>query len=78
MHIVMTGGNGFIGRRLARQLLANGEAVAADGTRHALEKLVLFDIARVDDELARDPRVEQVIGNIAEPAVLTDVIGARS
>jgi nucleoside-diphosphate-sugar epimerase len=75
VNIVMTGGNGFIGRRLARQLLAAGEAIGADGARHALDKLVLFDIARLDDESARDPRVEQVVGDIGDPATLSAVIG---
>ncbi len=78
MNIVMTGGNGFIGRRLARELLSAGEAIGADGARHALEKLVLFDIAQLDDELARDPRVEQVVGDISDPAALTSVISART
>jgi nucleoside-diphosphate-sugar epimerase len=70
VNIVMTGGNGFIGRRLARELLSAGEAIGADGARHALEKLVLFDIAQLDDELARDPRVEQVVGDISDPAAV--------
>jgi nucleoside-diphosphate-sugar epimerase len=74
--IVMTGGNGFIGRRLARELLATGKAIGADGTGHPLEKLVLFDIARLDDELARDPRVEQIVGDIGDSATLSTVIDA--
>jgi nucleoside-diphosphate-sugar epimerase len=74
--IVMTGGNGFIGRRLARELLATGKAIGSDGTRHPLERLVLFDIARLDDELTRDPRVEQIVGDIGDAVTLSTVIGA--
>jgi nucleoside-diphosphate-sugar epimerase len=78
MNIVMTGGNGFIGRRLAQRLLDGGEAIGADGQRVAFEKLVLFDIARLDDELGRDPRVEQVTGDIADAATLARVIDAST
>jgi nucleoside-diphosphate-sugar epimerase len=78
VNIVMTGGNSFVGRRLARELLSAGESIGADDARHALEKLVLFDIARLDDELARDPRVEQVVGDISDFAALTGVISART
>jgi nucleoside-diphosphate-sugar epimerase len=78
MDIVMTGGNGFIGRRLARRLLAAGEVVAADGTRGRLQRLILLDIGRLDDDLARDPRVEQRVGSIAEPATVAAAIGPRT
>ncbi len=76
--IVMTGGNGFIGRRLARALLERGDVVSADGTRGPLDTLVLFDIARLDDELARDGRVEQIVGDIADPAAIGAVIDAQT
>jgi nucleoside-diphosphate-sugar epimerase len=78
VNIVMTGGNGFIGRRLARELLAEGGAIGADNGRHVLDKLVLFDIARLDDDLVRDPRVEQVVGDIGDPAALSGVIGRQT
>jgi len=78
MNIVMTGGNGFIGRRLARRLLERGYVVTADGTRQQLDKLVLFDIARLDDEFARDARIKQVVGDIADAPTLTTVIDVRT
>lgn len=74
MNIVMTGGNGFIGRRLAKRLLERPNVVGSDGAPQQLEKLVLFDIARLDDELARDERVEQVVGDIADVTTLRAVI----
>ncbi len=72
MNIVMTGGNGYIGRRLARRLLS-GEL---GGER--VDKLVLFDIARLDDELAGDPRVEQVTGDVADRATVERVIAGET
>ncbi|MBV8600509.1 MAG: NAD-dependent epimerase/dehydratase family protein [Candidatus Eremiobacteraeota bacterium] len=55
MRIAITGGSGFIGRRLAARLLRKAE----------LEKLVLFDVRSLDDAVAADPRVEQISGDIA-------------
>ncbi len=78
MQIVITGGNGFIGRRLAQRLLERGEAVGADGTARTLTKLVLFDVAATNDAVAADPRVEQVVGDIADTATLARIIGAET
>lgn len=63
MRVVITGGSGFIGRRLAARLL-----------RRELRKLVLFDVKEVTDELSRDPRVEQVTGDISDPAAVQRLI----
>ncbi len=78
MNIVVTGGNGFIGRRLARRLLATGAVFGADGSRGELHKLVLADIGRLDDELAREPRVEQVVIDVSNPADVARVIDEQT
>jgi nucleoside-diphosphate-sugar epimerase len=78
VNIVITGGNGFIGRRLARRLLERGTVVSGGGTPEPLERLVLFDIARLDDELAADDRIEQLTGDIADGPTVADVIDART
>ena len=41
--IVITGGAGFIGQRLARRLLARGALAGPDGHEQAIDELVLFD-----------------------------------
>jgi nucleoside-diphosphate-sugar epimerase len=75
MEIVITGGNGFIGQRLAKRLLERGEAIAADGTKHQLAKLVLFDVGAPPAGPATDPRIEYIAGDIADTALLATVIG---
>ena len=73
MRIVITGGAGFLGTRLARKLLERGSLVDAAGTSRPLRQLVLLDItaAAVDD-----PRVTAVAGDLADPAVIGRVVTA--
>ena len=44
MKVVITGGAGFLGLRLARRLLELGELTGPDGRRHNIDELVLFDL----------------------------------
>jgi nucleoside-diphosphate-sugar epimerase len=59
MRIVITGGCGFLGRRLARLLLARGSSLGP------IDELVLFDNAATAP-LPDDPRLTLVTGDIAE------------
>ncbi len=67
MKILITGGAGFLGSRLARTLLARG---ALDG--RPIEKVVLADLAApTDAALREDPRVESRVGPLlAQTAAL--------
>ncbi len=60
MKIVITGGGGFLGSRLARALLARGEL---GGKK--ISRITLFDTAFPMGSAA-DPRVEMVKGDVAE------------
>jgi len=73
MRIVITGGAGFLGTRLARKLLERGSLVDAAGTSRPLRELVLLDMtaAAVDDR-----RVTAVAGDLADPAVIERVVTA--
>lgn len=66
MHIVITGGAGFIGKKLAAAFLAaDGIDLAGGGTR-PLERLTLFDVVEAEG-LADDPRLTRIAGDITSP-----------
>ncbi|MGI8445603.1 MAG: NAD-dependent epimerase/dehydratase family protein, partial [Streptosporangiaceae bacterium] len=64
-NVVITGGAGFLGARLARDLLAAGSLdVAGDGDR-PLSRVTLLDRVPAPRDLAADPRVAAVEGDLA-------------
>jgi D-erythronate 2-dehydrogenase len=66
MHVVITGGAGFIGKKLASALLARGALDTASG-RQPVEKLTLFDVTRAEG-LPEDARVTSIAGDITDLA----------
>lgn len=74
MKVLITGGAGFLGKRLARRLLELGSLTGADGGKRQIEQLVLLDV--VAAEGYTDPRVRVVTGDIADTALLDSVIDA--
>jgi nucleoside-diphosphate-sugar epimerase len=74
MRVVITGGCGFVGRKLAARLLAEGEAVGPDGARGRLDELVLFDMIEPQPPLPSDPRLQIATGDIADPATVEALI----
>ncbi len=62
-NVVITGGAGFIGSRLARQLLAAGSLSIA-GEAHQLDRLTLVDSAQLPADLAGHERVTEVNGEV--------------
>ncbi len=75
MKVVITGGTGFLGLRLARQLLAHGTATAPSGKKEAIDEMVLFDVvvpsARPE---GLDDRVKIVAGEIADAKAIDALI----
>ena len=68
MRIVITGGAGFLGRRLAREILAREHLTDANGVAHPVTELVLLDVVAAPD--MGDSRVRIVAGDLADPAVI--------
>ena len=65
MKIVITGGGGFIGFKLAKALLARGALAGADGTAQKITGVILVDQAFPD--LPKDARLEMLSGDISDP-----------
>jgi D-erythronate 2-dehydrogenase len=65
VRIAITGGAGFLGASLARELLAAGR-LAVDGRDEPVDRLLLLDIAAAPDDLLADPRVVGRVGGLDE------------
>jgi nucleoside-diphosphate-sugar epimerase len=72
MHVVITGGAGFIGKKLASALLARGALETASG-RQTIDKLTLFDVTHAE-WLPEDRRVASIAGDITDPAAVRQAI----
>jgi nucleoside-diphosphate-sugar epimerase len=72
MRVVITGGAGFLGSRLARKILERGTLAGPGGTQQPVRELVLFDIAPARG--FDDPRVRIVTGDVSDPATVRALV----
>lgn len=78
MKIVITGGAGFIGARLARHLLDLGVLIDQSGVEKRISELVLFDMVEPQG-FAPDVRLKTVVGQADDRVALEAVLlGADS
>ena len=64
MNIVITGGAGFLGARLARQLLSFGQLSLAGASPQTIQTITLVDRVAPPAELTADRRIRVVIGDL--------------
>ena len=79
MRVVITGGAGFLGKLLAQKILSRGQLNDAHGVLREVSELVLVDMTAAQDEpWLADSRVSQVVGDIADRAVLARALTAAT
>lgn len=72
MRVIITGGAGFLGRKLARAILERGALAGADGAPVPVSELALFDNVPPDD---LGGRAEAVTGDIGDAVAVRDLVG---
>jgi nucleoside-diphosphate-sugar epimerase len=75
MRIVITGGAGFIGRKLAQALLTRGTLTDSRGVVQTLTEIVLFDVVAPDGLPRDDPRLIIRTGDISDAGEVRELIG---
>jgi nucleoside-diphosphate-sugar epimerase len=78
MKVVITGGGGFLGRKLARRILQQGTLADADGRQQKVTELLLFDVAAASGPGLDDPRVKAMAGDIANRATVQSIVQGAS
>lgn len=74
MHVVITGGAGFIGYRLAEAVLARGALSDQHGKTRSVTRLTIFDQVAPERPFA-DPRVRVVTGDMTDRAAIAEALG---
>jgi nucleoside-diphosphate-sugar epimerase len=72
MHVLITGGAGFLGRRLANNLLQRGTLAGAHGEQETIDRMTLLDV--VPPTGMTDPRVTAVSGDVADPVLIKSLV----
>jgi nucleoside-diphosphate-sugar epimerase len=74
MHVLITGGAGLLGTRLAQRLMQRGMLIGPDGTAQTIARITLLDIVAAPAALLDDARVVSVVGDICDPVCIESVL----
>lgn len=72
MEVLITGGAGFLGAKLARQLLARGALAGASGQAEKISRITLLD--QVAAQGFDDARIAIMTGDAADPAIIAKAL----
>ena len=74
MNVLITGGAGFLGQKLAKQLLIHGSLKDSEGKDQKIDQLILVDVVKAND--FGDERVKVIAGDISSPQLMQQLITA--
>lgn len=72
MQITITGAAGFLGSKLARQLLMKGVLIGRSGKTETITRITMVDMVAPSE--FSDPRIEILVGDITDPAIIDAAI----
>jgi D-erythronate 2-dehydrogenase len=78
MKVIITGGAGFIGSRLAKELLHRGHLIGLNGQKTLIKELVIFDMAPPQISLPADKRMSFVTGDISSIEMMKQLIDKQT
>jgi D-erythronate 2-dehydrogenase len=78
MKVVITGGAGFLGKKLARRVLQQGAMIGPSGKAEQVSELLLFDVGEARGPGLDDPRVKTQAGDISNFATVQSVVQGAS
>lgn len=77
MKVVITGGAGFLGKKLAQRLLGAPLLIGPSGRLEAVGEILLFDVIEAPG-FAGDRRVKTIAGDIANSATVQAIVNGAS
>ena len=76
MRVLVTGAQGYLGRKLVHALLRRGALGGSGGSLELIEHLALTDMAPQPSGFSNDSRLRYFGGNIADPAFVDELFAA--